>query len=188
MAKSENIILKEASGSVGKMLTITKKRSGTTLLGKHRGASKVPPTEKQQEVQSRFKMAIVYAKAVMQDPDLKGQYEAAAKKDQSAYNLAVRDAYKAPEISSITTHLYTGAIGSKITVRAIDDFKVASVRVKITTAAGVVIEQGDAVLQGNGLDWVYTATALNDELQGSIIAASALDLPANETVLEVMMA
>jgi hypothetical protein len=186
MAKSDNLILKEASGSVGKMLTITKKKSGTIQLGKHRGASTTPPTDKQKEVQSKFKNAIVYGKAVMNDPDLKAMYQAAAKKDQSAYNLAVRDAFKAPEISSINTALYTGAIGSKITVRAIDDFKVASVRVKVTSAAGVVIEQGDAVLQNNGLDWLYTATVLNDVVQGGTIVASALDLPANETVLEVV--
>lgn len=188
MAKSDNLILKDTSGSVGKMLTITKKKSGTIQLGKHRGASTTPPTEKQREVQNRFKTAIVYGTAVMSDPELKALYEKAAKKDQSAYNVAVRDAFKAPEITGINTALYTGEIGSKITVRAIDDFKVAGVRVKITNADGVVIEQGDAVLQGNGLDWVYTASVLNDLVQGSRIEARAVDLPANETVMVVVIA
>lgn len=184
MAKSDNIILKDASGSLGKMLTITRKRSGTILLGKHRGESTTPPSEKQLEVQNRFKNAIVYGKAVMNDPELKAQYEKAAKKDQSAYNVAVRDAFKAPEIQWINTELYTGEIGCKITVRAIDDFKVAGVKVKITDAGGVVIEQGDAVQQSNGLDWVYTASVENGLAHGSRIEARAVDLPGNETMGE----
>ena len=147
----------------------------------------MPATDKQKEVKAKFKTSIVYGKSVMKDPALKAQYAAAAKKDESAYNVAVRDAFKAPEVQSVTTDLYTGQIGSTITVRAIDDFRVASVRVKITTAAGVVVEQGDAVLQANGLDWLYTATALNDAVAGSKIRASAKDLPANETVMEVVM-
>lgn len=187
MAKSNNFILKDSSGSFGKSLTITRKKSGTIQLGKHRGENTTPPSEKQLEIQNRFKNAIVYGKAVMNNPELKAQYQAAAKKDQSAYNVAVRDAFKAPEIGSINTGLYTGEIGSKITVRAIDDFKVAGVRVKITNAAGVVVEQGDAVQQSNGLDWLYTATVVNGEVQGSRVAATAIDLPANETVLEVVM-
>ncbi|SFW90575.1 hypothetical protein SAMN05661012_06638 [Chitinophaga sancti] len=187
MAKSDNLILKDSSGSLGKMLTITRKRSGTILLGKHRGGSTTPPTEKQQEVQNRFKNAIVYGKAVMNDPELKAEYEKAAKKDQSAYNVAVRDAFKAPEIQGINTGLYTGEIGSKITVRAFDDFKVAGVRVKITNAGGVVLEQGDALQQSNGLDWLYTASVLNDGVQGSRVVASAVDLPGNETVMEVVI-
>lgn len=187
MAKSDNLLLKESSGSMGKIMTITKKKSGTIQLGKHRGANSTPATEKQLGVQSKFKMAIVYGRAMLNDPALKAQYEAAARKDQSAFNVAVRDAFKAPEISNIDTDLYTGEVGSMITVRAIDDFKVAGVRVKITTAAGVVVEQGDAVIQSNGLDWLYTATTLNDDVQGSVVRASAKDLPANETVAEVVI-
>ncbi|WP_343694003.1 hypothetical protein [Chitinophaga sp.] len=190
MAKSAAMIWRAASGSVGKELTITTKRSGSVQIGKHRKASTVAPTESQLDVREKFKLGVIYAKAAMDNPDLKAQYQAAAlrsNKDQSAYNLAVRDAAMAPEIRSITTAAYTGAIGSTISVKAIDDFKVATVTVKITSAAGVVIEQGNAILQKNGLDWLYTATAQNDALQGSTITVSATDLPANETVQEVVL-
>lgn len=187
MAKSDNMLLKESSGSMGKIMTITRKKSGTIQLGKHRGSNTAPATEKQLEVQRQFKKAIVYGRAVLNDPDLKAMYQAAAKKDQSAFNVAVRDAAIAPEISNIDTDLYTGAIGSTITVRAIDDFKVAGVRVRITTAAGVLVEQGEATLQTNGLDWLYVATVQNDQLPGSVIRASAKDLPANETVAELIL-
>jgi len=61
------------------------------------------------------------------------------------------------------------------------------VKVKIANAAGDVLEQGDAVLQDNALDWVYTATVVNDVLQGSVVTVSAKDLPANEAVKDVVL-
>ncbi|OMP74460.1 hypothetical protein [[Flexibacter] sp. ATCC 35208] len=185
MAKTDNLLLKESSGSIGKIMTITQKKSGKMLIGKHRGSSSVPPSEKQLGVQAKFKEGIIYGKAVMADPALKALYAAAVKGDQSAYNLAVRDAYKAPEITKISTDLYTGLIGSTITVRAVDDFKVASVRVAIYSAVGDLIEQGDAVLEANGLDWLYTATVANSAIAGCRVRAVAKDLPANETVYDV---
>jgi hypothetical protein len=190
MAKSAAMVWKAASGSVGKELTISTKRSGTVQISKHRKASNIPPTASQLDVREKFKMGVIYAKAAMQDPDLKALYQAAANrnnKDQSAYNLALRDAAKAPEIKGITTLTYTGAIGSTITVKAVDDFKVASVTVTITSAAGVVIEQGNAVIQKNGSDWLYTATAQNNAVQGSVVLVSAMDLPENETWQEVVL-
>ena len=53
------------------------------------------------------------------------------KGDQTAYNLTVRDALKGPEITKISTDLYTDLVGSNVTVRAVDDFKEAGVRVVI---------------------------------------------------------
>lgn len=187
MAKSDAMVWKESSGTVGKELTITKRKSGKIQIGKHRKKSTVPATEKQLEVQRRFKNSSIYARAAMTKPDLKAEYEAAAKGDQSAYNLALRDAYKAPEITLVNTAEYTGAIGSKIIIRAFDDFRVAGVKVKIANAVGDVLEQGDAVLQDNALDWVYTATVVNDVLQGSVVTVSAKDLPANEAVKDVVL-
>lgn len=191
MAKSQAMIWKSASGSVGKELTITQKRSGSILIGKHRKGNSFDPTDKQQDVQGRFKVGSIYAKAAMKDPALKALYQAVAlsnNKDQTAYNLALRDAFMAPEIQDITTTAYNGAIGSTITIKALDDFKVAGVKVTITNAAGVVVEQGDAVLlEANPAWWVYTATVLNDQVQGSTITVSATDLPKNETVKEVVL-
>ena len=185
MARSKNIILKDSSGSIAKMLTITRRKSGNIQIGKHRGGSTKPPTEKQLEIQAKFKQAIIYGQAVLADPVLKAMYAAAAKGDQSAYNVAVRDASKAPEITRINTELYTGQPGSTITVRAVDDFKVASVKVAIYTATGDLLEQGDAVLQANGLDWLYTATVVNGMLAGCRVRGVAKDLPANETAFDV---
>lgn len=188
MAKSDNLILRESSGSIGKIMTITKKKSGTMLIGKHRGSSSVPPTEKQLGIQSKFKEAVIYGKAVMADPELKALYAKAVKGDQTAYNVAVKDAFKAPEITLIRTDGYSGLIGSTVSVRAVDDFKVVSVRVAIYSGAGDLIEQGDAVLQANGLDWLYTATVANNAVQGCRVRGVAKDLPGNETAYDVEVA
>lgn len=188
MAKSDNLLLKASSGSIGKIMTITKKKSGAMQIGKHRGSSSVPPTDKQLEIQSKFKEAIIYGKAVMADPALKALYAAAVKGDQTAYNLAVRDAFKAPEITLIRTDLYSGLIGSTILVRAVDDFKVTSVRVAIYSNAGDLIEQGDAVLQQNGLDWLYMVTVVNNAVQGCRVRGVAKDTPGNETAYDVEVA
>lgn len=46
------------------------------------------------------------------------------------------------------------------------------------------MEEGDAVLQPNDLDWVYTATAENLSLDGDRILVQAMDQPGNVTEQE----
>lgn len=188
MAKStDNILLKEASGTIADMLTLTKKRSGAIILGKKRRASSVPPSEEQLEIQRRFKRAMQYAKAAIKDPVVKAAYQAVAGPDQSAYNMALKDAFKPPVVESIKTNSYQGEVGDNLLIRALDDFKVTAVKVSIRTAAGAIVEQGDAVLQSNGLDWLYTATAVNGAVAGTVITAIAVDTPGNETPKEVVL-
>lgn len=188
MAKStDNIVLKGASGTIADMLTLTKKRSGAIILGKKRGASSVPPTNPQLEGRRRFKLSIQYAKAAILDPVMKAAYQALAGPDQSAFNMAFKDAFKPPVVESITTNSYQGAVGGTLLVRALDDFKVAAVTVSIRTAAGAIVEEGNAVLQSNTMDWLYTATAANAALAGTVITAIAVDTPGNETPKEVVL-
>lgn len=188
MAKStDNILLRGASGTIADMLTLTKKRSGAIILGKKRGTSAVPASEAQLNIQRRFKRSIQYAKAAILDPIVKAAYEAFAGPDQSAYNMALRDAFKPPVVESVTTEAYKGVVGDTILIRALDDFKVAAVKISIRTAAGAIVEQGNAVLQPNALDWLYTATAENAALAGTVITATAVDTPGNETPKEVVL-
>jgi tRNA(Phe) wybutosine-synthesizing methylase Tyw3 len=182
-----NIFMTGLSGTVGRQMTLSQKK-GDTIVGKKRGASSIPATDNQLDIQDRFKIASKYALAAIQNPVIKAAYAAAAKNNQSAYNVALADAFKAPEIKSISTTAYHGLVGDIITIRAVDDFKVETVQVVITTAAGVFVEQGNAVLTDNGLDWKYTATSLNGAAAGSKIRVTAKDLPANETVMEAVVA
>jgi len=186
MAKSiDNILLKEASGTIGGLITLTRKASGAIVMGKKRRASSAEPTPAQLDAQRRFKVAIQYAKTAIKDPVKKAGYQTAAGPDQSAFNMAFKDAAKPPVIESIDTADYQGAIGDAIVVRALDDFKVVNVKVSIRTAAGVAVETGDAIAHENGLDWTYTATAENAALAGSVVTAVAFDTPGNQTPKEV---
>ncbi len=81
------------SGSLGDFTF--SQRNGKTVRSRKRGASKVPPTEKQIAAMERFKTASRQALLMLVDPARKAFYEAkAAGKDMSAYALAVKDAYR----------------------------------------------------------------------------------------------
>lgn len=101
--------------------------------------------------------------------------------------MATADAFNQPTVDSITTTNYHGVVGDEIIARAEDDFKVTGVKVSIQSAAGALLEQGDAVMQENTIDWLYKATQANAALPGSKITAVASDLPGNNTSLTVTL-
>ena len=184
MAKvAKNLVLHGASGKLGDMLVI-RQQGGQTILSVAPGPSKTEPSEAQKLQRSRFQQAVIYAKAQMADPDSKAEYGEKAKGNKTAYNVAVADFFAAPNIDEIDVANYTGSLGDTIRVRATDDFKVTQVKVTIINADGSLVEEGDAVLQPNDLDWVYTATAENSSLDGDRILVQAMDQPGNVTEQE----
>jgi hypothetical protein len=99
----------------------------------------------------------------------------------------VEDFMSPPVVKSISTNAYTGIAGSTITIRAVDDFRVTGVQVEIFAASGTLLEKGNAVLQTNGLDWIYTTTQSNAALTGSKINVIATDVPGNTGTLAVTL-
>jgi len=91
-----------------------------------------------------------------------------------------------PVVKSIITRNYIGTVGDKIAVRAIDDFRVVSVRIEIYAANGK-LEEGDAEQNANGLDWNYTASQANAVLAGTRIKGIATDVPGNDGILVVSL-
>lgn len=77
--------------------------------------------------------------------------------------------------------------GEKIVIRALNDFRVTTVRVEIRDADGSMLEMGNAVQDLNGIDWTYAATYGNATLPGTKIRAIATDIPGNEGMLEVTL-
>ena len=114
-------------------------------------------------------------------------YAQKASAGQSAFNVAVADYFNAPDIQEIDVTAYTGQIGSTIRVRATDDFTVESVSVHIANGDGSLVEEGSAILQQNGLDWLFTATKLNDSLIGDRITVTVFDIPHNSVALEKIL-
>jgi hypothetical protein len=187
MAKiNDNLLVRGARGNIGKQY-VYKKRGENTHIARMPSIDKnATPTEKQVQVRELFSAASLYAKGAISDPDLKREYRKKASSENTAFNIAFRDYLKAPVVKSIDTGNYKGVPGSTIVITAKDDFRVAEVTVSIRTAAGVLVEEGKAVL--NPIDrnkWIYSAMQNNSSPAGSIINAAARDLPGNKGVLEI---
>lgn len=160
---------------------------GVTVLAKLPKRSSNPPTEAQEEVRENFSMAADWAKNALQDPDTLAAYAARAEGMRTPYVLAVTNYLKAPKVRSIDTSGYTGAVGSQIRVKAWDSFEVRSVAVKITDAAGAVIEEGACEQHPEDRDWAYTATTEVAELTGVVVSAVVRNRPNHTASLSVTL-
>ena len=187
MATSKNNVLTHGlSGTVGDLL-VFRNKGGKVIVANKPKERTSEYTEGEKAHQQLFQRATLYGKSVLADPTKKAAYNSAAKDGQSAYNVAVADYFSAPDIKEVDLSAYTGAVGSTIKIKAIDDFKVAKVFVRIATTDGSLIEEGNAVLQADGLYWLYTATQLNNSPTGDKITVTAWDLPNNSAVKEKVL-
>jgi hypothetical protein len=173
----DSLLLQAVRGTLGDEITIYE-RNGRIIIAKKRGPSKNKPTKNQLEARYKMKVAAAYAKAILQDPDIKAYYKSLAGPGQNAYNMAVKDAYKSPEIQNIHFEDTT------VVVTAKDEFRVAEVSVRVIDAQGNVQEKGKAILGRNGVHWYYKTDQLPPN--GKVIIV-AVDLPGNETVKEVLL-
>ncbi|WP_400190467.1 hypothetical protein [Hymenobacter sp. B81] len=179
---SNNIITQGLSGTIGGTLVFRQVGSKTIVSAAPRDTDK-EPTASQRLHQERFQMAALYTKAQLTDPAVKAEYEAGRREDStaSAYAIAVADFIQAPDIHEVDLTDYQGQAGDTIRIRVTDDFKVLSTTVRIENGDGSVVEEGAAVRQANGIDWVFTATKPNASLEGDKITIRATDKPGNLT-------
>lgn len=188
MAESkENVVTYGLSGLIGKML-VFKKRGDKMIVSSRPKPSNKEPNEAQLAIRERFKLASIYASAAIKDPLIKEAYDSVATGNQSAFNRAFRDATLSPSfVDEPATSGYTGTVGDSISAKVIDDFKVIAVKVAIKDAGGVLIEEGDAVMDDNQILWNYTAQVANGNVSGCTVVFTASDLPGNETIKEVIL-
>lgn len=183
----KNIITQGLSGTLGGTI-VFRQVGDRTIVSTAPAHNTNPPTAKQLAHRQRFQEASVYAKAQLQDPDIKAEYEAIGQnRNISAYAVAVADFMQGPDIQEIDLSDYSGDPGDMIRVRVTDGFKVETVRVIITNGDGSQVEAGNAVQQQNAVDWVYTATTRNASLNGDKITIQALDMPGNRSEKERML-
>ena len=186
MELKNNDLVKGSSGRFGDQL-VYRQRGGRTIIARRPGKKTKPDSDRQLEVRELFAEAVLYAKSVIADDAKKALYQAKTDAFRSAYNLALADFCKAPEIRKYNVSDYAGQIGDQISIRALDDFKVESVKLIIKDSADSTIEEGAAVLSANGVDWIYTATAVHPGLAGTKLIISASDIPGNITTQEVIL-
>ncbi len=173
----DNILMQLVRGTLGKQITIYE-RNGQIIMAKKRGPSNKKPTQKQLEARHKMTMASARAQQMLADPQLKAYYESLAGPGQNAYNIAVKDAYRSPEIQNIRLE------EEKVIVTARNEFRLAAVEVKVTDAAGVVTESGQAMPGWSGIDWSYKTTALP---AGGKVIVVAKSLTGNRTVKELVL-
>ena len=173
----DNILMQLVRGTLGKQITIYE-RNGQIIMAKKRGPSKKKPTQKQLEARHKMTIASGRAKLMLEDPQIKAYYESLAGPGQNAYNIAVKDAYRSPEVQNIRLE------DEEVVVTAQNDFRVAEVEVKVIDADGVVAGSGRAFLGRNGVDWYYKTTTL--PVGGKVIVV-AKSLPGNRTVKELLL-
>ena len=151
-------------------------------LGKTCHSSHIGQISQMQRIMSTFKMAVLYAKSVLQDQALKLAYKAKAKRGQSAFNRAIADFFKPPVISDVDLTQLSNQAGSSILAQVTDDFRLEAVKVKIEKPGGILIEEVDAVIQQDGLHWKYSVTSAGANGTGNVITVTAVDLPGHSIV------
>ncbi|CAN5361019.1 hypothetical protein BH09BAC3_BH09BAC3_10040 [soil metagenome] len=164
-------------------------------LRKHRGQRiastitipKESTSQKKKESKSRFAEAVSWAKACLSEPAMKELYsKGICDRLPNAQTVAVSDYLEAPKIHYINLTSYTGAVGDKIRIKATDNFKVWEVKLMITNALGVVLEEGQATrYPRKPVMWVYEVTVANPDLPGTVIKATAKDRPGNRREMEI---
>src|SRR5450432_292222 len=183
---NENLLVRGARRNVGKQFVYRKHGDNTTIARMPSINKDAVPTEKQQEIREQFSDAAIYAQGAMSSADLKKEYEKKAAPGKTAFNIAFRDYLKAPVVKKIDVSNYKGMAGSVVVVKAKDDFRVAQVKVSIHSSAGVLLEEGNAILDPIKRSlWNYAATQNNASLSGSVVSATATDLPGNTGSLEI---
>ena len=182
----DNLLVRGARGNVGKQF-VYRKRGNKTFIGRMPVTKDgAVVTDKQEKVRDLFAAASLYAQGAIANPELKQEYGKKATSGTNAYNIAFRDFLKAPVVKEINTKKYNGTPGSTIEITAKDDFRVAEVTISIVTAEGTMVEEGNAVLNPiNRNKWTYTARQNNASPPGTVIKATARDLPGNEGDLAV---
>ncbi len=185
---NKNLATDGLRGQVGNFVFRRRRADGKIFVSRHPGEQETEPTQAQASVREKFQQAAIYGRAAVSNPETKTQYAAAAKPGQSAYNVAVADFFRAPDIEEVDLTAYAGQVGDVIRIKATDDFKVQQVSVRIENADASLIEEGQAVADPDGRFWIYTATAVNENLTGDKITVTATDRPQNvsrqEQVLE----
>src|SRR5689334_6025571 len=121
MAKIKyNVVMHSVSGIIGGLLAFRQRFGKTIICRISKHSNRV--TSSQLQVRERFRKAVAYAKDVIKNPSEKQRYQAFASGDLTAFNLALSDYLGIPRIEAIETSQYTGEVGSKLTIRAKDNF------------------------------------------------------------------
>jgi len=166
------------SGTIGKL--IYRKVRGKTIVAVKPDADR-PLSEAEAAHRQDFAQAATWAKAALQDEELRPFYEALGKQREiPARAAAISDFLKRPTLEALDLSEYTGQPGGKIYFMAGDNGGLVSATVIISDADGNSIESGVAVEVDAGTGyWMYDAQNAVPAGTTVLIKASVSDRPGN---------
>jgi hypothetical protein len=181
----KNTVTKGFSGKYGDDIVFRQVDNQTIFA--QPGQITVPPTDKQLQVRSKFIEATNFANAAIDNPQAGADYKlmATAQGLKSAYVAAVTDYLTVPEIGSVFTASYKGAVGDVINMTSKLPYKITGINVSIVKSDGTVLESGQAA--ANELKWRYTATVANPQVQGCKLVLKSRDRQGKEATLEKVL-
>ncbi|WP_343700601.1 hypothetical protein [Chitinophaga sp.] len=165
----DNVITYGASGAFAGQF-VFRRVNGKVFICKMPGPRSSAPTAGELANRERFAFANAYATAAVNNVQLKAIYQAAARPGQSAHNRAFRDAFNAPRVTQL--HIENGMLK----IRAVDDFRVVKVMVKVLNEYGFEEETGEAALSSGNVWWGYR---LRGDVAGKTVLVAAYDLAGN---------
>ena len=172
----ENVITRRLHGKFADQV-VFRTRNGKSVTADVPKWSGKKPAASQVQVRDKFKLASIWAKTILTNPDMLAAYTAKATDGKTPYVVALTDYLKPPRISEISTSDYNGHAGDVIRVAAFDDFQVKDVRLRIMDANGNLLEEGACQPDSFGMYWLYNATSEVPVLTGVQITAIARDNP-----------
>jgi hypothetical protein len=173
-------VLESIQGKIGDL--IFKRWGDEDIVTKMPDRTGIVPTANQIAQMDKFRLAAIYGKAALADPQTRTVYEDASdRKGIPVFALTVGDFLNAPAVNEVDLSDYAGQIGDTIVIRASDDVEVSGVTVAIRHQDGSIIEQAAAVLAPGTGTWTYTATTALAQGQAVSIEVSATDRPGHKT-------
>ena len=154
------------SGTIGKL--VYRKVRGRTIVAVKPDANR-PLSQAEVAHRQDFAQAATWAKAALQDEELRPFYEALGKQREiSARAAAISDYLKRPTLEALDLAEYAGQAGDHIYFMASDNAGLVNAMVTIGDGNGTVFESGPAVeVEPDTGYWMYTAK--NDLQVGSTI-------------------
>jgi hypothetical protein len=166
------------SGTIGKL--VFRKVKGKTIVAVKPDPDR-PLSEAEAAQRQDFAQAAAWAKAALQDVELRPFYQALGKqRNIPPRAAAMSDFLVRPTLEGLDLSEYDGQPGNKIYFKASDPAGLVSATVTITDPDGNPIESGAAVEVDDGTGyWMYDAQSALLEGATVLVKASVSDRPGN---------
>jgi hypothetical protein len=173
-------------GKFGKQFVFRKYKSRT--IATRKGETVDRRTADQLEHRERFRLAAMYAKRALKNPELKAAYEAIAEATESnTFAAAVTDYLKSIIIIGVMAEEYDGQIGFPLTFNVDDPYKVKTMKITLTDAGSTLIESGNASLTGQSIHYSYVTTKAIPDISGLKVKIEVTDRPGKVVIKEVTL-